>query len=52
MKVMRYRGVRGIGADDASPEVVYTILGIPWYWSVGAVGALVVYLWLFRGRKQ
>ena len=46
-RVMRYRGV---GADATSPTGVYTILGLPWYYSVGAVGALLAYWFLFKKR--
>ena len=50
MPIMRYRGVRGLGADATGTTTVYTILGIPWYYSVGAVGALLAYWFLFRKK--
>lgn len=50
MTVMRYRGVKGLGAEEVPTKVVYTILGLPWYYSVGAVGALIAYWFLFRKR--
>lgn len=50
MTVMRYRGIRGLGADAVPTTTVYTILGLPWYYSVGAVSALLAYWFLFRKR--